>query len=76
MVSTASFVQPPAGAPALLGRASKHEEHAAMSQKTSAVAVRTIGIDTGKNTFHLIGLDKQGTIVLRENLPVAGLLGG
>src|SRR5689334_18011964 len=55
-------------APALSGRASKHEEHAAMSQKTNAVAVRTIGIDTGKNTFHLIGLDEQGTIVLREKL--------
>jgi transposase len=55
-------------APALSDRASKHEEHAAMSQKTSAVAVRTIGIDTGKNTFHLIGLDEQGTIVLREKL--------
>src|SRR5262249_40431283 len=53
---------------ALSGRASKHEEHAAMSQKTNAVAVRTIGIDTGKNTFHLIGLDQQGTIVLREKL--------
>ena len=39
-----------------------------MSQKTNAVAVRTIGIDTGKNTFHLIGLDQQGTIVLREKL--------
>jgi hypothetical protein len=25
-----------------------------MSQNTNAVAVRTIGIDTGKNTFHLI----------------------
>ena len=50
-------------APALSGRASKHEEHAAMLQKTNAVAVRTIGIDTGKNTFHLIGLDQQGTIV-------------
>src|SRR6516225_2245654 len=55
-------------APALSGRASKHEEHAAMSRKTNAVAVRTIGIDTGKNTFHLIGLNKQGTIVLREKL--------
>jgi hypothetical protein len=55
-------------APALSGRASKHEEHAAMSQKTNAVAVRTIGIDTGKNTLHLIGLDEQGTIVLREKL--------
>ena len=31
-----------------------------MSQKTNAVAVRTIGIDTGKNTFHLIGLDERG----------------
>jgi transposase len=39
-----------------------------MSQKTNTVAVRTIGIDTGKNTFHLIGLDQQGTIVLREKL--------
>ena len=39
-----------------------------MSQKTNAVAVRTIGIDTGKNTFHLIDLDEQGTIVLREKL--------
>src|ERR1700731_5496391 len=55
-------------APALSGRASKHEEHAAMLQKTNAVAVRTIGIDTGKNTLHLIGLDQQGTIVLREKL--------
>jgi hypothetical protein len=28
-----------------------------MSQRTNAVAVRTIGIDAGKNTFRLIGLD-------------------
>src|SRR3984957_18993239 len=41
---------------------------AAMLQKTNAVSVKTIGIDTGKNTFHLIGLDQQGTIVLREKL--------
>ena len=37
-----------------------------MSQSTNAVAISTIGIDTGKNTLHLIGLDEQGTIVLRE----------
>jgi len=36
--------------------------------KTNAVVVSTIGIDTGKNTLHLIGLDRQGTIVLREKL--------
>jgi len=39
-----------------------------MLQKTNAVSVRTIGIDMGKNTLHLIGLDQQGTIVLREKL--------
>ena len=32
------------------------------------VAVPTIGIDIGKNTFHLIGLDKMGAIVLRQKL--------
>jgi transposase len=36
-----------------------------MSRKAEAVDVRTIGIDTGKNTAHLIGLDGQGAIVLR-----------
>src|SRR5690349_15359798 len=55
-------------APALSSRASEHEEQTAMSRSTNAVAIRTIGIDTGKNTFHLIGLDEQGTIVLREKL--------
>jgi len=39
-----------------------------MSRKTDAVVARTIGIDTGKNTLHLIGLDDKGAIVLREKL--------
>ena len=39
-----------------------------MLQKINAVSVRTIGIDMGKNTLHLIGLDQRGTIVLREKL--------
>ena len=39
-----------------------------MSQKTGALVAKTIGIDTGKNTLHLIGLDDQGAIVLREKL--------
>jgi Transposase len=39
-----------------------------MSRQTNAIAVTTIGIDTGKNTLHLIGLDEHGTIVLREKL--------
>ena len=32
----------------------------------SNTAVVTIGIDPGKNTLHLIGLDARGGIVLRE----------
>jgi transposase len=40
-----------------------------MSRKTTSVeAVATIGIDIGKNTFHLIGLDKTGAIALRQKL--------
>ena len=35
---------------------------------TSLKACPTIGIDIGKNTFHLIGLDKMGAIVLRQKL--------
>jgi transposase len=38
-----------------------------MPRKSKATAV-TIGIDPGKNTFHLIGLDAQGGIVLREKV--------
>ncbi len=30
--------------------------------------VVTIGIDIGKNTFHFIGLDSKGAIVLRQKL--------
>ena len=39
-----------------------------MSRKTDTVVASTIGIDTGKNTLHLIGLDDRGAIVLREKL--------
>ena len=35
---------------------------------TNAEAVATIGIDIGKNTFHLIGLDRNGAIVQRQKL--------
>jgi hypothetical protein len=39
-----------------------------MSHKTAATAAHAIGIDTGKNTRHLIGLDDKGAIVLREKI--------
>jgi transposase len=35
--------------------------------KTAAV-ISTIGIDIGKTTFHLIGLDKRGAIVLQQKV--------
>lgn len=38
-----------------------------MSRKSNA-AIVTIGIDPGKNTLHLIGLDARGEIVLREKV--------
>ena len=40
-----------------------------MSHNTAATVAHTIGIDTGKNTLHLIGLDDKSAIVLRENSP-------
>ncbi len=30
--------------------------------------IATLGIDIGKNSFHLIGLDARGAIVLRQKL--------
>ena len=38
------------------------------SRKTEAGLACTIGIDTGKNTLHLIGLDAKGAVVSREKL--------
>ena len=36
-----------------------------MSQKLNS-AIAVIGIDIGKNSFHIVGHDKSGTIVLRQ----------
>ena len=33
-----------------------------MPRKNSTEPIATIGIDIGKNTFHLIGLDKKGAM--------------
>ena len=32
----------------------------------SSPAIAVIGIDIGKNSFHVVGLDEQGAIVLRQ----------
>lgn len=39
-----------------------------MPRRNTAEAVATIGIDIGKNSFHLIGLDKRGAIVMQTKL--------
>jgi transposase len=39
-----------------------------MSRSSASAAIATLGIDLGKNTFHLIGQDERGAIVLRIKL--------
>jgi transposase len=39
-------------------------EHAMSQKLNSAIAV--IGIDIGKNSFHVVSLDQRGAIVLRQ----------
>src|ERR1700751_3619688 len=39
-----------------------------MSRKKVGTVAHTIGIDTGKNTLHMIGLDERGEVVLREKV--------
>src|SRR5215468_9809208 len=47
-----------------LARGAQVQEHA-MSQKLKA-AIAVIGIDIGRNSFHLVGHDPRGAIVLRQ----------
>jgi transposase len=39
-----------------------------MTNSTLHDLVTTIGIDLGKNSFHLIGMDKHGKILWRQKL--------
>ena len=47
-----------------LATGAKDEERTMSSKVNSAVAV--IGIDIGKNSFHVTGQDKRGAIMLRQ----------
>src|SRR5215467_5896823 len=47
------------------GEASKLKELTMHTHVKSSNPVTTIGLDIGKNTFHLIGLDKRGAIAMR-----------
>jgi transposase len=48
------------------GEEIRSKEYAMTRPSTAAVA--TLGIDIGKNVFHLIGLNKRGAITLRQRL--------
>jgi transposase len=39
-----------------------------MSNELSSQTIATLGIDIGKNVFHLIGLNQRGAIMLRQKL--------
>src|ERR671920_2231812 len=39
-----------------------------MSRSSFSAAIATLGIDLGKNSFHLVGQDQRGAIVLRLKL--------
>src|SRR6185312_12047584 len=56
----------PAKPASMLVGGNQEEQHA-MPRKFDT-AVVTIGIDPGKNTLHLVGLDALGEIVLREKV--------
>jgi transposase len=47
-----------------LARGAKDKERAMSEKRNTAIAV--IGIDIGKNSFHVVGLDQRGAIVLRQ----------
>src|SRR5262245_63649574 len=47
-----------------LAGGAKDEEHAMPKTDHSTIAV--VGIDIGKYSFHVVGLDRRGTIVLRQ----------
>ncbi len=44
-----------------------------MSRSSSSAAIATLGVDLGKNSFHLVGQDERGAIVLRLKLSRAQL---
>src|ERR1035437_9867945 len=48
----------------MLVRGTKDKEHAMAEALKNSLAF--VGIDVGKNSFHVVGLDKCGAIVLRQ----------
>src|SRR3984893_10546288 len=51
--------------PAIEARKGPQDKEHAMSQTLNA-AIAVVGIDIGKNSFHIVGHDARGAIVLRQ----------
>src|SRR5881227_3401856 len=49
-------------------REARLKEHAMRTSQKTAGIIATIGIDIGKNSFHLVGLDQRGAIVLQQKV--------
>jgi transposase len=49
-------------------REAKLKEHAMRTSQKITGIVTTIGIDIGKNTFHLVGFDQRGAIILQQKV--------
>jgi transposase len=49
----------------LLGRDGKLKEHRISNKSNPTVA--TMGIDIGRNSFHVVGVDQRGPIVPRQS---------
>src|ERR1700726_1690155 len=65
MVSANGMVRPCSLYCASAGRWTGLQRSTAMSNGSTPI-VATMGIDIGKNSFHVIGLDRRGVIVLRQ----------
>src|SRR5260221_59701 len=46
------------------GKGRQDKEHAMSQTQNATIAV--VGIDIGKNSFHIVGHDERGAIVLRQ----------
>src|SRR5215471_11710214 len=65
---------PPPTTLRVLGGLIRRRRSTPMPRASTVHAVITIGIDLGKNTLHVIGLDSSGAIVLREKVRIASRL--
>jgi transposase len=61
------------GAPRSTPRFGGDQEQGACLPRHSKDTVAVVGIDIGKNTFHLVGLNKRGAIILRLKLSLRQL---